>query len=131
MKNLKFKSNGNIFSAIVALAILLSGSRIFGLDANMVSLKNHVPAIVSKLAPLADLPATNKLRLAIGLPVQNAAGLDALEAQLYDPQSTNFHQYLSRPRNTRFTRLMASYSPPICNRRLSRNVRMSRFLEQV
>ena len=52
---------------------------------------------VAWLAPNGRLPATNQLSLAIGLPLRNRAGLDALLRQLYDPRSTNFHQFLTPP----------------------------------
>ncbi len=41
------------------------------------------------------LPATNRLNLAIGLPLRNQAALDKLLAEIYDPASTNYHHYLT------------------------------------
>jgi len=58
-------------------------------------LPGHVPAIVAQLTPLGDLPATNQLHLALGVPLRDAAGLDAVLGQLYDPTSPLFHQYLT------------------------------------
>ena len=46
-------------------------------------------------APLGRLPETNRLRLAIGLPLRDREGLTNLLRDLYDPTSTNFHHYLS------------------------------------
>ncbi|MGA2854982.1 MAG: protease pro-enzyme activation domain-containing protein, partial [Verrucomicrobiota bacterium] len=60
-------------------------------------LQGHVPAVVSRLAPQGRLPATNQLRLAIGLPLRNEAELDELLRQLYDPASTNYHKFLTPP----------------------------------
>jgi subtilase family serine protease len=41
------------------------------------------------------LPPTQRLSLAIGLPLRNQEELDALLQQLYDPASPNFHHYLT------------------------------------
>jgi len=58
-------------------------------------LAGHVPAVISQLTPKAQLPATNQLSLAIGLPLRNQAELEMLVQQLYDPASTNFHKFLT------------------------------------
>lgn len=58
-------------------------------------LSGQVPEVVSRLTPLASVPGSNQLTLAIGLPLHNQAGLAALVNQIYDPQSTNYHHYLS------------------------------------
>jgi fructose-specific component phosphotransferase system IIB-like protein len=57
-------------------------------------LYGHVPSAVAGLTPKGRLPATNNLRLAIGLPLRNQAVLDELLEQIYNPQSTNFHKFL-------------------------------------
>jgi uncharacterized repeat protein (TIGR01451 family) len=62
---------------------------------DMKTLLGHVPAIVSRLTPVDDLNATNRLHLAIGLPLRNAEALTNLLAQIYDPASTNYHHYLT------------------------------------
>src|ERR1019366_10167237 len=41
------------------------------------------------------LSATNQLRLAIGVPLHDAAGLENFLAQVYDPASPNFRKYLT------------------------------------
>ncbi|MFZ0322294.1 MAG: S53 family peptidase [Candidatus Sulfotelmatobacter sp.] len=60
-------------------------------------LTTHVPDLVSSgVAPLVGhLPGEQRLSLAISLPLRNQAGLDELLDEIYDPQSANFHQYLS------------------------------------
>ncbi|HEY2328812.1 MAG TPA: protease pro-enzyme activation domain-containing protein, partial [Verrucomicrobiae bacterium] len=63
--------------------------------ANLKILPGHVPAIVSALTPKGELPPTNQLHLAIGLPLRNGAELDEFLHQLYDPASTNFHKFLT------------------------------------
>ncbi len=59
------------------------------------TLPGHVPSIVSTLAKSGDLPATNELKLAIGLQVRNEAALDDLVNQVSDPASPNYHHYLT------------------------------------
>ena len=56
-----------------------------------------VPAAIGKfhLQPLYDLPRTNRLRLAIGLPLRNRKELNQLLLQIYNPASTNYHHYLT------------------------------------
>jgi hypothetical protein len=56
-----------------------------------------IPAVLGKLhlQPLQDLPETNRLNLAIGLPLRNQAALDHFLQQLQDPASTNYHRYLT------------------------------------
>ena len=59
------------------------------------TLHGHVPAVVIKLSPLGMLPDTNRLKLAIGLPLRNPAGLTNLLARLYHPGNPDYHQYLT------------------------------------
>jgi hypothetical protein len=66
----------------------------FGTEARH-SLHGHVPGVVFRLQAEGLLPATNRLDLAIGLPLRNEAALDELIRQLYDPGSTNFHKFLT------------------------------------
>jgi len=61
------------------------------------TMTSHVPAAVSSgVAPLVGhLPGAQRLSLAISLPMRNRAELDDLLQQIYDPQSSSFHHYLS------------------------------------
>jgi len=68
--------------------------------AAMQVLHGHVPAAVSHLSPLGQLPGTNHLNLAIGLPLRNREVLTNLLQQIYDPSSTNYHRYLTPARFT-------------------------------
>jgi hypothetical protein len=54
-----------------------------------------VPRITSQLVTTGLLPATNRLQLAIGLPLRDQAGLSDFLAELYDPSSPNFRKFLS------------------------------------
>ncbi|MEY4917795.1 MAG: hypothetical protein RL616_1708, partial [Verrucomicrobiota bacterium] len=57
----------------------------------------HVPPAVAqgKVAPLNRLSATNELRLALALPLRDAAGLTNFLRDLYDPASPQFRHYLT------------------------------------
>lgn len=61
------------------------------------TLTTHVPAAVSSgVAPLVGrVSGEQRLSLAISLPLRNQAALEDLLQRLYDPQSPNFHNYLS------------------------------------
>jgi subtilase family serine protease len=67
----------------------------FGADSVLKTLPGHVPAVVSHLTARGALPTTNRLNLAIGLPLRNAGALHDYLAQLCDPASTNYHRYLT------------------------------------
>ncbi len=72
----------------------------------------HVPELVrsGNAAPVAVLDDTRHLQLALSLPLRNEAALDALLQQIYDPQSPNFHHYLSSLEFTsRFSPSQAEY----------------------
>jgi Pro-kumamolisin, activation domain/Subtilase family len=60
-------------------------------------LAGHVPPAVKsgKLAALGRLPATNELRLALGLPLRHRDELTNLLAALYQPGGAEFHHYLT------------------------------------
>ena len=60
-------------------------------------LHEHVPPVIARfhLQPMNRLPATNRLHLAIGLPLRNQDALNKLLAEIYDPASTNYHRYLN------------------------------------
>src|SRR5581483_496395 len=58
-------------------------------------IEGHVPQAVSTLAAKGNLPAETQLQLAIGLPVRDAAGLEAFVRSVSDPASSNYRQYLT------------------------------------
>jgi subtilase family serine protease len=66
----------------------------FGAD-SLKTLPGHVPAVVRHLTARGTLPPTNRLNLAIGLPLRDVKGLDDYLPQLYEPASTNYHRYLT------------------------------------
>lgn len=60
-------------------------------------LHGHVPPAIARfhLQPIDRVPATNRLNLAIGLPLRNEDALNQLLREIYDPASTNYHRYLT------------------------------------
>ena len=64
-------------------------------EPDRVVLAGQVPPVVAGMTPTGLLAATHRLSLAIGLPLRNQAELAELLRQLYDPRSTNFHQFLT------------------------------------
>ncbi|MGA2241550.1 MAG: protease pro-enzyme activation domain-containing protein [Verrucomicrobiota bacterium] len=58
-------------------------------------LSGHVPAAVARLQPVENLAGSQRLNLAIGLPLRNREALTNLLQQIYDPASTNYHHYLT------------------------------------
>jgi hypothetical protein len=63
-------------------------------------LSGHVPAATAGLQAVGRLPATNRLSLALALPLRNQEQLAGFLRDLYDPASTNYHRYLTPPRQT-------------------------------
>jgi subtilase family serine protease len=61
------------------------------------TLSAHVPpAVANGQTPLVgELSSTERMSLAISLPLRNEAELDDLLQQIYDPQSPNYRRYLS------------------------------------
>ena len=55
----------------------------------------HVPAVVAHLQPTGNFAGTNRLNLAIGLPLRNQEALTNLLRQIYDPASPNYRHYLT------------------------------------
>ena len=68
-------------------------------------LPGHVPLAVRQLTAIGPLPATNQLRLALGVAPRDPSGLDAFLAQVADPASPNYRQFLAP------TELVARFGP--------------------
>jgi subtilase family serine protease len=79
------------WAAVTGLLALLTSP---ALAVDRHTLETRVPT-GAKLLMLGRLPATNRLQLAIGLPLQNQSGLTNLLQQIYSRSSTNFHGYLT------------------------------------
>ena len=80
--------------ALVCVAALLQ-ARTLGRTADRQMLQGHLPAAVGRLPAMYRLPGTNRLDLAIGLPMRNRSALDRLIAELYDSASPLYHQYVT------------------------------------
>ena len=55
----------------------------------------HISAVVAGLQPIERLSATNRLNLAIGLPLRDREALARFLEQLYDPAHPNYRHYLT------------------------------------
>lgn len=87
-----------------------------GLAAELKTLNGHVPAEVSrlKLQPANRLPATDRLKIIVVLPLRNNAELGQLLQEVQNPSSTNFHRYLTPSQFTeRFGPTEADYNATI------------------
>ena len=73
----------------------LSGWMAAAPAAELRTVSGHVPEAVKRLQPTGRLPATNRLALALGLPLQNPEELKTLLRQIYEPGSANYHRYLT------------------------------------
>ena len=80
---------------VAALFFCLSGMVAAYAAPEWKNLNGHVPSSVRRLTANGRLPGTNELRLAIGLPLRDAAGLDEFLRQLADPASPNYKKYLT------------------------------------
>jgi subtilase family serine protease len=63
--------------------------------ADFKTLPGHVPREISSLKAIGPLAATNVIRLAIGVPLRDAPGLDAFLSQVYAPDSPSYRNYLT------------------------------------
>ncbi|MGH7971214.1 MAG: S53 family peptidase, partial [Limisphaerales bacterium] len=77
-------------------------------------LGRHIPAAAAQLRPIGALPATNELKLAIGLPLRNRDALTNLLAELYTPAHPNYRHFLTPSQFTaRFGPTKAQYEAVI------------------
>ncbi len=79
------------------LALAFSVTTTCSIFAQGHALSGHIPQAVKafNLQPVGRLAATNRLHLAIGLPLRNQDALNALLKEMYDPASPQYHQYLT------------------------------------
>lgn len=89
-------ASGHVCGARLLFALFLAVlGQLSAQAADVQILHGHVPAAVARLQPLGRLPATNQLRLAIGLPLRNPEALASLLRRIYDPNSPDYHHYLT------------------------------------
>jgi len=63
--------------------------------ANLQVVHGLLPASIAQMHPVGRFASSNQLELTIGLNLQNRAALTNLLREIYDPNSPNYHQYLS------------------------------------
>jgi len=85
-------ANGLLGLACAALFVHVATP---GQAAERQRLRGHVPAAVEGLRALERLPGTNRLELAIGLPLRNRAALNDLLEEIYDPARPDYRHYLT------------------------------------
>jgi uncharacterized repeat protein (TIGR03803 family) len=100
MKNKTSYSNWPGLRFGTALTGVFVGIILFGASAGAIDrqvLRGHVPSAVAKmnLQPVGRLPATNRLNLAIGLPLRNTNALNKQLQDMYDPANPQFRHYLT------------------------------------
>ncbi len=78
---------------IIALALLLLATTASAAERQV--LRGHVPPVTARLRPIGRFAGTNRLDLAIGLPLRNREALTNLLADIYNPASPNYHHYLT------------------------------------
>jgi subtilase family serine protease len=95
MKNPSAATRSRLCARLFALTLL--SATLAAQAEQSTAITTHIPAAVSSgVAPLVGhLPGSQRLSLAISLPLRNETELDELLEQIYDPQSSNYHQYLS------------------------------------
>src|ERR1700730_3931582 len=105
----------NLLFALVAL--LLIGTSLIAVRmavyANLnqrITLYGQVVPLVQQARLLQAADANQQLNLSIGLQIRNQADLDALLSGIYDPQSAQYHQYLTPDQ---FTQLFAPTSDQV------------------
>ena len=83
----------------ISLGVLVASSLLWTASAavvgNVKQLSGHVPAAVAHLTSTGRLSATNRLHLAIGLPLRNQSAMHLLLQQINDPSSSNYRHYLT------------------------------------
>ena len=84
--------SGFVMAGCAMLSLLNTTS---ALAAGTQVLHGHVPAVVAHLQSLGRFPDTNRLNLAIGLPLRNQEALTNLLRQIYDPASPRYRHYLT------------------------------------
>lgn len=89
------KTLTRLIQATALGGVLIGFSQLTLHAAQMRALHGHVPAVIANLAPIGRLPGSQRLDLAVGLPLRNREELANLLDRLYDPGSAQYHQYLT------------------------------------
>src|SRR5258706_12637627 len=83
-------------SAALITASLLAMHIVVRADQNQASLLNgNIVPLIAQAQFLQATDPNQQLNLSIGLKLRNASDLDTLLSAIYDPQSSQYHQYLT------------------------------------
>lgn len=86
----------SVVPVLCAVALLMSaGSPVNAASQPARKLSGHVPDAVRTLKPIAPAAATDRVRLALGLPLRNTEELHALLAALQSPASPSYRHFLT------------------------------------
>lgn len=85
----------NRSACLVALCAVIVSVSSSTLLAQRQVVDGHIPPVAAQLQPIGRMLPSEKLQLAIGLPLVNQSGLSLLLQEIYDPASTLYHRYLS------------------------------------
>ena len=88
-------AHGLAGSAVLLVLGMLLSIGTAAAEPGWVTLPGHVPKALARLTPVEGLPQTNRLVLALGLPLRNRPELDRLLIQQQDPRSIDYHRYLT------------------------------------
>src|SRR5437764_13792360 len=77
------------------ISLLLSAVQSADAQAARKTLHGQRPPIVGSLVPKSRMPGTERVYLAIGLPLRDQAAASDFLAQLYNPASPNFHKFIT------------------------------------
>ncbi|HTR40284.1 MAG TPA: protease pro-enzyme activation domain-containing protein [Pseudomonadales bacterium] len=92
------KNAGRLAAALGLAAVFFPlGARAEQFVVRPQTLAGHVPSAITRfhLLPVHDFPKTNRMNLAISLPLRNEALLNEFLALLYKPGSSYYHKYLT------------------------------------
>jgi uncharacterized repeat protein (TIGR01451 family) len=79
----------------VVLVAVISWSAIAGPPVERQTVHVRLPAAIAGLQPIGAMDRSQRLNLAIGLPLRNPGALNQLLRDIYDPASPNYHHYLT------------------------------------
>ena len=86
--------NKPVYKTVILCFLLLNAvGKNFGAERK--TLSGHVPPQSKLLTAKGDVPATNEMRLALGVPLRDAAGLEKFLQAVSDPHSPEFRHYLT------------------------------------
>ena len=94
LTGMRTRLKSSVLLLIISLVVALPFT-IIAQQAQRQTLRGHVPVVVKSLPPLGRFPGTNRLNLAIGLPLRNQEALTNLLREIYDPASPNYRHYLT------------------------------------